>query len=132
MSAADNAMVGYVTHIMLKFQSDPLLKFRWINSIEALLRQLGLGPSFVDPWITDITFKDQITSRYGFPLHWTEVEVTDDGVYKSAHGDPDLYPILQGSHKVGPDRITETVYFYEYALIAVVAEGKPAILARID
>lgn len=124
------AMEQYVTHFLLKFKQDPLNRFQYITDLNTFLGCVGLIPSFLDPWDQERTFTEQLEQGYGMPINWNDARVTPEGIYQSPN-DPDLFPLASAEHHVGPGGTLEQVYMYEYAFVAVVANGV-ARIARLD
>lgn len=95
---------------------------------EVLREMCGLVPSWLKADDEDPLFR-QISKRYGFPVFEMDGEVVE-GIYFSKYDeDPPLHPIAKISVK---EHDNETVYMYEYGLVAVVGEDGNFSMARFD
>jgi hypothetical protein len=109
----------------MEYITDPLNKFRHVNP-HMMNNLLGLIPYWIN-FLDERSFKDQVEEKYGFgPLHrWSPAgKISEEGVYSSS-GDPDLYPLAKWV------RGDETVYLYEYAIIAFVTP-EDTFVTRVD
>ena len=105
---------------------DPSKKFENLNKSD-LMMSLGYIPG----WVVNQEFfekplKEALDLQYGFGMfEMTGGEVTEDGVYKYPQ-DPDLYPLIKIT------RGEETLYQYQYGIVAIVQKDGSAFVTRMD
>jgi len=88
---------------------------------------LGMLPQWLDnDQYEDKTAKEALDAQYCCGLYnSSEVVVSEEGLYMFP-GDPTLYPIVKIKRK------DETIYIYEYALVAIIDSNGNSFATRID
>lgn len=112
----------------VKFTVDPRHGFPDYPT-RALLQSLGVLPLWALDKSRDETFADSFERNYDFWVGRTDsgkTHITDEGVYQYPE-DPDMDPILKIEGK------TEIVWFYQYALVAIVNKMDDGVfVTRMD
>lgn len=106
---------------------DPTQHFAEMS--EAQIRECtGLVPYFViNPEYMDIPLRDALDKQYCASLYeFKGCTISDDGVYSSNDGDPDLYPYLR------IERGDELFFQYEYAICSIVQKDGSTFITRLD
>ncbi len=110
----------------VKCTIDPLNKHSNVQE-ENLIRTFGFIPQWaLNSEFEDKPLKEALDIQYGFGLYeLTDTKIKDDGTWKYP-GDPDLFPILKLK------RGNETLYQYNYGLVAIVQEDGSSFCTRMD
>lgn len=110
---------------------DPLSKFGGKNMPNPRLREAcGILPRFA--LVGDGPLHKNMENNYQFFDQWrkTETTVSEVGVYRYP-GDPDMYPLCQ-IDAVTAEGQKETIFIYDYAMVAYMLDGEFQGSTRMD